>query len=226
MIIIYGSSGGIGKGLLEEYHNNKMDNYICNFTHSQVNILDYNNISESYFNNPKTYGLYKLKDFHNLTVINCTGLYKSGFMHKMDHDDAQSVLDVNIMGTYNLMRFYLPLMREHKYGRIINFSSISAHKAYYGTSIYAASKAAIEAMTRTVAIENASLGITVNCIALGVAEEGMHKKYMSKEVQEKLVLDTPCHRFCSNQEIYNTVKYIIETPYLNGVTINLSGGMM
>ncbi|HUU39322.1 MAG TPA: SDR family oxidoreductase, partial [Desulfatiglandales bacterium] len=124
--------------------------------------------------------------------------------------------------SFNMIHHVLPIMRRQGYGRIINFSSVLAHHPTVGVSAYAASKAGLVGLTKSIAAENASCGITVNNICLGYATIGMISEVPNQEeVKDRI----PAGRFCEPHEIYNTVNYLINTEYVNGASIELTGGL-
>ncbi|MBP1671863.1 MAG: family oxidoreductase, partial [Bacteroidetes bacterium] len=105
--------------------------------------------------------------------MNCAGISYNSYAHKADIDKWNKVIEVNLNGTFNVIRNILPIMREQSYGRIINFSSIVTSLPTPGVSAYAASKAGLIGLTKSLAVENASKRITVNAINLGYANIGM-----------------------------------------------------
>ena len=165
----------------------------------------------------------RLKD---VVLINCAGISYNSFAHKADIEKWSSVIDVNIKGTFNVIRAILPHMRNDGYGRIVNFSSVVTKLPTPGVSAYAASKAALVGLTKSLATENASKGITVNAINLGYCNVGMGVNDVPAEYQEKMMSQIPSKRFCDPQEIYNTIRYMIDTPYLNGSAIDINGAII
>lgn len=162
----------------------------------------------------------------NIILVNCAGISYTAYAHKSDINQWKNVIDVNLTGTFNVIRCFLPLMREQHYGRIINFSSVVAKLPTPGVSAYAASKAGLIGLTKSLATENASLGITVNAINLGYTNLGMGLNNITDEYQEKMKQRIPAGRFCNPEEIFRTIKYIIDTEYINGVDIDLNGGLI
>ena len=119
----------------------------------------------------------------------------------------------------------LPLMREQNFGRIINLSSVVAQTGVLGTSAYAASKAGLSGLIKSVALENAHKSITINNINLGYFKVGMINT-IPEEIQDKIKSKIALSEFGDPQNIFNTIQYIRETPYLTGVGIDLNGGML
>ena len=124
-----------------------------------------------------------------------------------------------------MIRAVLPVMREQSYGRIINFASVVAETGIPGTSAYAASKSGLWGMTRSIAVENASKGITINNLNLGYFDIGMINE-VSDEYQKIIKEKIPSGKFGDPKNIYNAVKFIMESEYLNGSSIDVNGGIV
>ena len=165
-------------------------------------------------------------ELKQIKLINCAGISYTGFAHKANVEKWQKVIQVNLFGTFNLIRALLPIMREQNYGRIINFSSVVAVSPTPGVSAYAASKAGLIGLTKTLAVENASKRITVNAINLGYVSIGMGVEEVPIAYQEKMKNNIPLGRFCNADEIYNTIRWLIETEYVTGTDININGGIV
>jgi NAD(P)-dependent dehydrogenase (short-subunit alcohol dehydrogenase family) len=116
-------------------------------------------------------------------------------------------------------------MREQKYGRIVNFSSVVTKIPTLGVSAYAASKAGLVGMTKTIAAENAAYGITANSINLGYVDLGMGINSVPEKYQELIKQRNPMRRFCHPEEIYNAISFLIKTEYINGANIDIDGGV-
>ena len=130
----------------------------------------------------------------------------------------------NLVGTYNMIRAALPVMREKLYGRIINFSSVVAETGIPGTSAYAASKSGLWGMTRSMAVENASKGITINNLNLGYFEIGMITE-VSAEYQDLVRKKIPTGKFGDPGNIFNAIKFICDSEYINGTSLDINGGI-
>ena len=124
----------------------------------------------------------------------------------------------------NLFRYAIPMMRENNYGRIICISSILALNPIHGTGVYSACKSYIDNIIRTCSMENSKYGITCNSIQLGYFNGGMIDK-VDKKFITTIVNNIPLKRFVKPQEIVNTINFIINTEYLTGSNIKLSGGL-
>ncbi|SIT93819.1 acetoacetyl-CoA reductase/3-oxoacyl-[acyl-carrier protein] reductase [Pontibacter indicus] len=164
----------------------------------------------------------KLKD---IVLINAAGISYNAFGHKADIDAWSEVIKTNLIGLFNLTRLVLPIMRTDSYGRIINFSSVVAQLGVPGTSAYATSKAGLWGMSKALAVENGSKNVTINNINLGYFNIGMIEQ-VPGNMLENILQKIPAGRLGSPEEIYSTVDFIINTPYLNGASIDLNGGML
>lgn len=228
MIIITGASRNIGKYLFEKY--SEKGNVIGTFFSTkpgpktildklfQVDVSDYESVS-IFFEKIKT-------DLSEVTLINCAGISYNAFAHKSDVTEWRKVIDTNLLGTYHMIRVLLPFMREQNFGRIINFSSVVAQKATPGVSAYAASKSALWGLTKSLAQENGSKGITINNINLGYVNLGMGIEQVPENFQHLLKEQIPSKAFCEPQDIYNTIEYLRKTTYINGSSIDLNGGLI
>ena len=228
MIIITGASKGIGKFLLEKYsglgievvgtyNSTSVVEKTLNSMY-QVDITDYEQVQEF---------VQKIKDrLHEVVLINSAGANYSGFAHKAKIDAWKKVIDINLVGTFHMIHHLLTIMREQQYGRIINFSSVVAQMSIPGTSAYAASKAGLWGLTKAVAAECASKGITVNTLNLGYYNVGMINE-VTPEMQEILKAKIPVgNNFGDPENIYEALNFIINAPYMTGASIDINGGII
>lgn len=160
-----------------------------------------------------------------IVLINCAGMNYNSTARRADVDDWMKVIDVNLGGTFRAINAVLPLMFKKGFGRIINFSSIVAQRGIPGTSAYAASKSALWGMSKAIAVENAKKNITINNINLGYVNAGMTLNDVSDKLREKIIQQIPSGKLGELEDIYKTVKYLIETEYITGTTIDLNGGL-
>jgi NAD(P)-dependent dehydrogenase (short-subunit alcohol dehydrogenase family) len=227
MIIITGITGGIGNFLFNKftqageqvigtYHLNKPKGKIYENT-IQLDITDFTQVEK--------FIISIQSQLKNITLLNCAGVTQSSFAHKATIHEWTQVINVNLNGTFYLIRAALPVMREQNFGRIINLSSIVAQTGVIGTSAYAASKAGINGMIKSIALENAQKGITINNINLGYFKVGMINT-VPKEMQEKIKSKIATNEFGDPENIFNTIQYIRETYYLTGSCIDLNGGLV
>ncbi len=227
MILLTGVSGGIGnylhtcyqqrkEALLGTYHLNKPIEEGYRDT-IQLDITDKSAIADFV----KKYN----SQLKNITLINCAGISYNSFAHTADLNSWSEVIHVNLTGTFFLIHAILPLMREQGFGRIINLSSIVGQMGVMGTSAYAASKAGLNGMIKSVALENAQKNITINNINLGYFNVGMIHT-VSAELQDVIKQKIGTKDFGDPVNIFNTIEYIRNTPYLTGSCIDLNGGLV
>jgi NAD(P)-dependent dehydrogenase (short-subunit alcohol dehydrogenase family) len=166
-----------------------------------------------------------LREFGRIDVaILAAGISVDGFAHKAPPDMWRSVVDTNLVGTFNVIRAVLPSMRANSFGRIIILTSVVFQRPVVGTSAYSASKSALVGLARTVALENASRGVTCNCIALGYFDAGMLYT-IPADVRENIRQTIPLGRFGRIDELYRTIQFLIDTEYVTGQVISVNGGL-
>jgi NAD(P)-dependent dehydrogenase (short-subunit alcohol dehydrogenase family) len=227
MIYITGAGRGIGKFLFEHFSNEGL-NVVGTYNNSLPDSKFIEKLSKVDITKPESIGNWFDKNHDNTgtnILINCAGINYSAFAHKADLDAWKSVINVNLMGTFNAIHRALPLMRDYGFGRIINFSSVVGQKGVAGTSAYAASKSALSGLVKCIAVENATKGITINNINLGYFDIGMISE-VSEKFQSEILNSIPSKSFGKPKDILSTVKYIINTDYLNGASIDLSAGLV
>lgn len=228
MIIITGASRSIGKYLYENY---KKDGVVFGtyFSTPPTDSLSNDNlfhVDVSNYDSVEHFFLSIKEKLSDITLINCAGIAYNSFAHKSDPLKWKNVIDTNLVGTYNMIRAFLPIMREQNFGRIINFSSVVAQKGTPGVSAYAASKAALWGLTRSLTQENGSKGITINNINLGYSNIGMGVEQVPDAYLEVLKEQIPSKQFCEPSDILNTIEYLRNTSYINGTSIDLNGGLV
>ena len=227
MIIITGASRGIGKYLFEKfwegeeivygtYHTTQPNTDKIDFL-TKVDISNHSDVRK-WIDTIKN----KMKE---VILINCAGINYNSFAHKADINQWGNVINTNLIGTFNVIREVLPIMRESSYGRIINLSSIVAQTFVPGSSAYAASKAGLWGLVRSIAIENSRKGITINNLNLGYYNLGMISE-VPKEYQDILKKKIPSGNFGEPKNILNAIKFLIENDYINGTSVDINGGLL
>jgi NAD(P)-dependent dehydrogenase (short-subunit alcohol dehydrogenase family) len=226
MILIIGASGGIGQYLAERYIEDGFE--VCGTYNSNTKgiceldaftQLDITNISDV------EAWLDSISDkLDSITLINCVGINYNCFGHKSELESWKNVIEVNLIGSFNLIRSILPYMRQQKFGRIINLSSIVAQIGVHGTSAYAASKSGLWGMTRSLVKENAALGITLNNLNLGYFNAGMIDS-VPKDYLNQMIENIPMKRLGKPSEIYQVTKMLMDVSYINGANIDINGGI-
>ena len=159
-------------------------------------------------------------------LVNNAGLTRDNLALRMKAQEWQSVLDVNLTATFRLIQAVLKGMMKQRYGRIINITSIVGVTGNPGQANYAASKAGMIGMTKSLAAEVASRGITLNCVAPGFIKTAMTDA-LSDSQQEALRSAIPMQRMGSVEEIAAAVAFLAseEAAYVSGQTLHVNGGM-
>jgi NAD(P)-dependent dehydrogenase (short-subunit alcohol dehydrogenase family) len=224
MIIITGASKGIGKYLFDQFSSENIE-VIGTYNSTFISQKGYFKVNTTNYDQVCNWIESVQQDLKNITLINCAGISYNSFTHKSDHLKWKEVIEVNLIGTYNCIRTILPIMRSQKFGRIINISSVVAIKGIQGTSAYAASKSALWGLSKCLAQENGALNITINNINMGYSEIGMIEQVPESFV-ESIKKQIPSGNLCKKEEILKTIKYLIENEYTNGISIDLSGGLI
>ena len=159
-------------------------------------------------------------------LINNAGITRDNLFVRMSDEEWQTVLDVNLTATMKLCKGFVRGMMKNRWGRIINVSSIVGFTGNPGQANYAASKAGIVGMSKSLAFEVASRGITVNIIAPGFIETPMTDK-LNEEQKTKIMNQIPAGRMGTAAEIASAALYLAssEASYLTGATLHINGGM-
>jgi 3-oxoacyl-[acyl-carrier protein] reductase len=159
-------------------------------------------------------------------LINNAGLTRDNLALRMKDEDWQTVLDVNLSAGFRLIRAALRGMVRRRWGRIVNVTSVVALTGNPGQANYAAAKAGMIGMTKSLAAEVASRGITVNCIAPGLIQTAMTDA-LSEEQRARLLERVPVGRLGSGADVAAAVGYLVsaEAAYVTGQTLHVNGGM-
>jgi 3-oxoacyl-[acyl-carrier protein] reductase len=159
-------------------------------------------------------------------LVNNAGLTRDGLALRLKDEDWQTVLDVNLSAVFRLTRGALRGMMRRRWGRIVNVTSVVALTGNPGQANYAAAKAGMIGMTKSLAAEVASRGITVNCVAPGFIRTPMTEA-LSEEQQARLLERIPVGRLGSGADVAAAVGYLAseEAAYVTGQTLHVNGGM-
>ena len=157
-------------------------------------------------------------------LVNNAGIKRDHTVRKMTDDEWRQVMQVNLDGAFFCCRSAIPLLREC--GRIVCISSVVAHTGNFGVANYAASKAGLLGLTRTLALELAARNITVNAVCPGFIDTAMVGD-MPADVVEKMVAQIPLKRLGSVQDIASTVLFLasMAAGYITGQAIGINGGL-
>lgn len=159
-------------------------------------------------------------------LVNNAGITADHTVRKMSIEEWNAVLQVNLSGPFFMIKSVLEHMIEQNYGRIVNITSVVALMGNVGQANYAASKAGLIGLTKTVALEVAGKGITVNAVAPGFVNTNMVTA-MPPHAVESATARIPLHRLAEPEEIARVVRFLIDekSAYITGTVFNVNGGM-
>ena len=159
-------------------------------------------------------------------LVNNAGITRDQLFMRMSDDDWAQVIEVNLTSTFRLCRGVVRGMMKARWGRIVNISSIVGATGNPGQANYAAAKAGLVGMSKSLAYEVASRGITVNCVAPGFIATAMTDK-LNDEQKGKILIQIPAGRMGTGDEIAAAVLYLAsaEAAYVTGATLHVNGGM-
>lgn len=237
---ITGGARGIGKAIALELAKNKFDVVVNYRTYSSEvenlkNEIESKNVDcllvegdISNFEDCEKMSKKILEKFGRIDVlVNNAGITKDGLIMRMKKEDFTSVIDINLVGTFNVTRNVIPTMVKQKSGRIINVSSVVGITGNAGQTNYSASKAGIIGFTKSLAKELASRNILVNAIAPGFIDTDMTSA-LSDNVKESIFSQIPLKRMGRIEEVAKVVKFLSmeDSGYITGQVINIDGGML
>lgn len=158
-------------------------------------------------------------------LVNNAGITRDVTLHKMTYEQWRSVIDVDLGGCFNMCRSVIGSMRERRFGRIVNISSINGLAGQFGQTNYAAAKAGIIGFTKSLALEGAARGITVNVIAPGYTDTAMVAA-VPQDILKKIVAAVPIGRLAKPEEIARAVVFLVsdDSGFITGETLSINGG--
>lgn len=160
-------------------------------------------------------------------LVNNAGITRDGLAMRMKDEDWQEVIDINLTSSFRLCRSAIKAMMRRRYGRIINITSIVGIMGNAGQANYCASKAGLIGMSKALAAESASRGITINCIAPGFIATPMTHE-LPEAVKTKMLANIPTGAYGKPEDIASACAYLAsqESAYITGQTIHVNGGML
>ena len=234
-IIVTGASGGIGNSIVKKLNQaganilasvtriEKLEELKKNF--ENIKILKFD-ISQSD----------KIAEFiENATnelggsldgLVNNAGITQDNLAIRMSLEEWQKVININLTSTFLMSKFAIKKMLKNKSGKIVNITSVVGHTGNLGQANYTASKAAIVAMSKSLAIEYAKKNININCISPGFIKTAMTDN-IDEKFKEVIVSKIPSARLGEPDDIANAVLFLSsdQSDYINGETIHVNGGM-
>lgn len=227
MIILTGSSGGIGKEILKYltdidvvialYNSNKPSNFINEkVVYERLDITDLSQV-ELFIEKWR----HKL---NNITIIHFAAVKIDGLTVNYEVSDWDATMNVNLRGNFIITKAVLPLMMQEGWGRIIHVSSRGGVAGDIGTVSYSASKSALMGMSAVLAKEYAKFNITSNVLVLGTFDTGMFNKLPDRQ-KNKILDKIPSKKYGSISDVFNAINFIIKSDYVTSSVINVDGGI-
>ena len=160
-------------------------------------------------------------------LVNNAGITKDMLIMRMKKEDFEDVINVNLIGTFNVTKNVIPYMMKQRSGKIINLSSVVGLSGNAGQTNYSASKAGIIGFTKSLAKELGSRNILVNAVAPGFIETDM-TNILKDEVKEEISKNIPLKRIGTVNDVANVIKFLAsdDSSYITGQVINIDGGML
>ncbi|MBU0730487.1 MAG: 3-oxoacyl-[acyl-carrier-protein] reductase [Proteobacteria bacterium] len=159
-------------------------------------------------------------------LVNNAGVTRDGLLLKMKDEDWDTVLDINLKGAFNCIRsIYRPMMKQ-RWGRIVNITSVIGFAGNAGQANYAAAKAGLMGLTRSVSKELATRAITVNAVAPGYIDTDMTRE-LPEAVKEKVLSEVPMGTLGTGEDVAGAVAFLVseDAKYVTGQCIHVNGGM-
>jgi acetoacetyl-CoA reductase len=163
---------------------------------------------------------------HIHVLVNCAGITRDATFKKMSVDNWHAVLDTNLDSVFNVTRQFIDGMVKNGYGRIINISSVNGQKGQFGQTNYSAAKAGMIGFTRSLALELADTGVTVNCICPGYVGTSMVEA-IREDILQAIIDQIPMGRLAQPDEIAAAVAFLAsrESSYITGTELAINGGL-
>ena len=234
-IIVTGATGGIGNSIIKKLHENGA-NIVASGTKIEkleqikdifkdVRILKFD-ISQS--DQIETFIENASKELGGPLdcIVYNAGITQDNLAIRMSLDEWKKVIDINLTSTFLICKFAIKKMLKNKKGKIINISSVVGHTGNLGQSNYTASKAAIVAMSKSLAIEYAKKNININCISPGFIKTAMTDK-IDEKFKDTIISKIPSARLGEPEDIANAVLFLAssQSDYINGETLHVNGGL-
>ena len=225
-VIVTGGNRGIGKGivlsLLDQGYlvlATSRDSKKFDISHQNLEVANLDVCDQASIDDFQKI----VNDFDPDILINNAGITKDNLFLRMTEDDWAEVIDTNLNSVFRMTKLVVRGMLKKKWGRIINISSISGSMGNPGQTNYSASKAGVEAFSRSLAKELGSRNITVNSVAPGFIQTDMTQGLIEEEITKKI----PLQRVGSVEDVASLINFLVseESNYITGQTLVVDGGL-
>lgn len=238
LVLITGASGGVGLAVVEYLLRTGWKNIVCQYHKKPDKIsallteygIDSTRLIQADLTDEAHVSMLHDRIMTNwgpvFGLVNLAGTSSNRMSWKLTRHEFRDVVDGSLMTTFLACREFVPEMREHNRGRIINCSSVVAYTGVVGSSHYCAAKAAVVGFTKSLALETAANGIVVSAIALGFFQFGLIES-VSPDRQKETLSRIPVKRFGTAEEVGGLVAYLLseDATYVGGQVFHMNGGM-
>ena len=234
-IILTGATGGIGNSILDKLISGGANVLASGTNDEKLNLIKekYQNVKVNKFDISKHDEIENFIEKSNEilgnkidVLINNAGIARDNLSIRMKDEEWNKVIDINLTSTFLLSKNTIKKMLKNKKGKIINITSVVGHTGNIGQANYAASKAGLIGMSKSLALEYGKKKITVNCVSPGFITSDMTNK-ISEEHKEMLKSRISLNKFGDPKDVANTIAFLCSdlSDYITGETIHVNGGM-
>ncbi len=238
-VIVTGGTRGIGKSVAESFLKAGA-RVIVSYTSNEAAAAQFKQDNNEFAENTdiQKFDVAKYEDVERFfkyidtkyggfeVLVNNAGIRKDSVLAMMKESDWHDVMNINLTGTFYMCKFAVMSLMRKRYGRIINMSSVMERYGFEGQANYAASKAGLSALTKSLSKEVATRGITVNCVSPGFIATELVEDLPDK-LRESYLARIPLKRFGSTEEVAACVLFLAskEASYVTGSTLEVAGGL-
>jgi len=212
--LVTGASRGIGKSIKESLLNEQIE--VISPSRNELDLSSSESIDNFLTNLSKSIDI----------LVNNAGILKVGKHNDLSSSDFQEILQVNVIAPFEIISGVVESMKQKKFGRIVNISSIWGQISREGRSLYSSSKAALDALTKSFALEFGPYNVLINSVAPGYVDTELIKKHNTDLELAEIKKTIPLQRFAKKNEISNLVKFLCseDNSYVTGQIITIDGG--
>lgn len=226
MIVLVGASGGIGKEIVG--HLASLDSVVATYNSHKLKLsskrikqIKLNLLSKKEVD---AFAVSLARSKQKITFINLAALSPDNLLVQTTDAVWERTFRINVHSTLSILRHILPKMVQDKWGRVILTSSVVAENGVVGAGAYSSSKSALLGLNKTIALEYGRFHITSNLLTLGYFDKGLIET-LPANAKTEILQRISCRKFGSVKDIFEAIRFILKTEYLNGSVIRLDGGL-